>query len=129
MSVPVGLGIDMIDLAHFRVHYGDEDSELLSRCFTECEIETAGTGVDRLARLAARFAVKEATFKALGGGEGVGLPEIETVAGEDGALAVVLHGSAKELAHARRVTSFLVSLTHSAVSAAAVVIALSAGPR
>jgi len=129
MSVPVGLGLDMVDLAHFRVHYGNEDSELLARCFTECEIKAAGTGVDRLARLAARFAVKEATFKALGGGEGVGLPEIEAVACKDGALAVVLHGSAKELADARGVTSFLVSLTHSATSAAAVVIALSAGPR
>lgn len=129
MSVPVGLGLDLIDLAHFRIHYGDEDPELLARCFTKCEIENAGTGVDRLARLAARFAVKEATFKALGGSEGVGLPEIETVTGEDGAPAVVLHGSARELADARGVTSFLVSLTHSAVSAAAVVIALSAGPR
>ncbi|NKE48578.1 holo-ACP synthase [Roseomonas frigidaquae] len=129
MSVLIGLGLDLIDLTHFRVHYGDEDPELLARCFTEREIETAGTGADRLARLAARFAVKEATFKALGGGEGVGLPEIETVAGEDGVPVVVLHGSAKELAHARGVTSFLVSLTHSATSAAAVVIALSGGPR
>jgi holo-[acyl-carrier protein] synthase len=129
MSVPIGLGLDLIDLAHFRVHYGDEDPELLARCFTEREIETAGAGVDRLARLAARFAVKEATFKALGGGEGVGLAEIEMVAGEDGAPAVVLHGSAKALAEARGVTSFLVSLTHSAASAAAVVIALSGAPR
>ena len=129
MSVPVGLGLDMIDLAHFRVHYGEADSELLARCFTEGEIKAAGIEVDRLARLAARFAVKEATFKALGGGMGVGLPEIEAVAGKDGALAVVLHGSAKELADALGVTSFLVSLTHSATSAAAVVIALSAGPR
>lgn len=129
MSVPIGLGLDLIDLAHFSVHYGDEDPELLERCFTEREIEAAGTGADRLARLAARFAVKEATFKALGGGEGVGLPQIETVAGEDGAPAVVLHGSAREIADARGVTSFLVSLTHSAASAAAVVIALSGGPR
>lgn len=129
MSVPIGLGLDLIDLAHFRVHYGDEDPELLARCFTEREIETAGMGADRLAHLAARFAVKEATFKALGGGERVGLPEIETVAGKDGAPAVVLYGSAKELADARGVTSLLVSLTHSAATAAAVVIALSGGPR
>ena len=129
ISVPIGLGLDLVDLEHFRIHYGDEDPELLARCFTAREIENAGKGVDRLARLAARFAVKEATFKALGGGEGVGLPEIETVAFEDGAPAVVLHGSARELADARGVTSFLVSLTHSAASAAAVVIALSGGAR
>lgn len=129
MSALIGLGLDLIDLAHFRVHYGDEDPELLARCFTEREIEAAGTGADRLARLAARFAVKEATFKALGGSEDVGLPEIETVTGENGAPAVVLYGSAKDLADARGATSFLVSLTHSAASAAAVVIALSGGPR
>ncbi|MDP9415676.1 MAG: 4'-phosphopantetheinyl transferase superfamily protein [Pseudomonadota bacterium] len=129
MSVPVGLGLDLIDLAHFRVHYGDEDPELLARCFTDGELKSAGDGVDRLARLAARFAVKEAAFKALGGGERVGLPDIETVTVEGGAPEIVLHGPAREIAEARGVTSFLVSLAHSAASAAAVVIALSAGPR
>lgn len=129
MSIPVGLGLDLIDLEHFRVHYGDEEPELLARCFTQREIENAGTGADRLARLAARFAVKEALFKALGGGEGIGLPEVETVTDENGTPTVVLHGSAKKLADVRGITSFLLSLTHSAASAAAVVIALSDGPR
>lgn len=45
-----GLGLDLIDLAHFAIHYGDEDLELLERCFTAQEIVAAGDGTDRLAR-------------------------------------------------------------------------------
>ena len=129
MGIPVGVGLDLIDLAHFAIHYGGDDPELLSRCFTDREVTSVGAGVDRLARLAARYAVKEATLKALGGAEGVGLPDIETVIGPTGAPEIVLHGPAQTLANARGTTSFLVSITHSAGSAAAVVIALSSGPR
>ena len=128
MGVAIGVGLDLIDLAHFAIHYGDDDPELLSRCFTDREVTSVGDGVDRLARLAARYAVKEATLKALGGAEGVGLPDIETVTGPTGAPEIVLHGPAQALAKARGATNFLVSLTHSAASAAAVVIALSSGP-
>ena len=129
MNIPIGLGLDLIDLEHFSVHYGNEDPDLLTRCFTSSELKSAGEGVDRLARLAARFAVKEAAFKAMGGGERVALPDIETVIGEGGAPEIVLHGAARTIADEQGITSFLVSLTHSPISAAAAVIALSAGPR
>lgn len=98
MSATVGLGLDLIDLAHFRIHYGEEDPELLSRCFTDGELSSVGTGVDRLARLAARFAAKEAACKALGGAEGIGLPDIETGTGDTGRPEIVLHGTARALA-------------------------------
>ena len=128
MGVPVGIGLDLIDLVHFSVHYGGDDPELLARCFTDQELTSVGYDVDRLARLAARFAVKEATLKALGGAKGIGLPDIETVTGPTGAPEIMLHGLAQDLAKARGATNFLVSLTHSAASAAAVVIALSSAP-
>jgi holo-[acyl-carrier protein] synthase len=127
MGIIIGLGIDLIDLEHFAIHYGDLDPELLERCFTAQEQVAVGDGADRLARLAARFAVKEATFKALGGASELSHLEIETVSSE-GAPRVVLHGKALELAHARGVSELTMSITHSASSAAAVVIA-SAGPR
>jgi holo-[acyl-carrier protein] synthase len=129
VSVPVGLGVDLIDLAQFRIHYGEEDPDLLARCFTDRELRVAGEGADRLARLAARFAVKEAAFKSLGGGERVALTDIETVTADDGAPSIILYGRAREIADALGATSFLVSLTHSAASAGAVVIALTSGPR
>jgi len=122
-----GLGLDLIDLAHFATHYGDEDPELLERCFTAQEIVAAGNGTDRLARLAGRFAVKEATFKALGGGANIAHLDIETVSGNDGAPQIRLSGAASELALQRGIATFLVSISHSAASAGAVVIGL-AGP-
>jgi len=119
-----GLGLDLIDLAHFAIHYGDEDPELLARCFTAQEIVAAGDGTDRLARLAGRFAVKEATFKALGGGADISHLDIENVSGDDGVPQIELSGAASELALKRGIATFLVSISHSAASAGAVVIAL-----
>lgn len=128
MSTLIGIGLDLIDLAHFKVHYGEEDPELLARCFTQRELEQAGDGVDRLSRLAARFAVKEAAFKALGGHANISHLEIETIAAQSGAPELELSGAAQRLAEQRGVSQLLVSVTHSASSAAAVVVAL-AGPR
>lgn len=124
----IGLGIDLIDLQHFSVHYGSEDPELLGRCFTAREIADVGQDSDRLARLAGRFAVKEATFKALGGDPDIAHLHIETITCEDGAPQVQLQGRAQELAESRGVTALFVSISHSASSAAAVVIAWG-GPR
>ena len=125
MAFVVGVGLDLIDLAHFRIHYGDGDTDLLARCFTPQELASIGDGVDRLAKMAARFAAKEATFKALGGGEQVAHLDIEIVPGTSGAPQIKLHRAAKDIADEHRVTSLIVSLTHSAASAAAVVIVLS----
>lgn len=127
MSGIVGVGLDLIDLQHFAVHYGEFDPDLLARCFTDREIRNVGEDADRLGRLAARFAVKEATFKALGGGDSVAHLDIETVSGGGGAPQVRLSGAASEMAKARGVATFLVSISHSASAAAAVVIAF-AGP-
>lgn len=122
------LGFDLIDLAHFEIHYGEDDPELLLRCFTAQEIAAAGDGVDRVARLAARYAVKEATFKAFGGAANISHLDIQTVSGKDGAPQIRLSGAAEDAASAHGITSFIVSISHSAASAGAVVIGL-AGPR
>jgi holo-[acyl-carrier protein] synthase len=129
MSGIVGIGLDLIDVAHFRVHYGDADTELLARCFTDGEIAETQSGQDRLERLAARFAAKEAAFKALAGGAGIAHTDIEVLRDESGQPQLRLHGAAKLLAQQHNVGKFLVSLTHSASAAAAVVIALSSGPK
>lgn len=121
----VGVGLDLIDLAHFDTHYGEGDADLLARCFTANEIIEAGTGCERLARLAARFAVKEAVFKSLGGGAGIALTDIEYFHGDDGEPRVRLMGAAQSLAQERGATDFRISVSHSASTAAAVVIALS----
>jgi holo-[acyl-carrier protein] synthase len=123
----LGVGIDLIDLDHFRTHYGDEDPELLERCFMSRELEQVDDGVNRIASLAARFAAKEAVYKALGG-DNVALTDVETLRASDGSVMVQLHGAAAAIAAQKGVERILISLTHSPSSAAAVAIAI-AGPR
>ena len=124
MTTIRGLGFDLIDLKHFAVHYGDDDPELLARCFTPGEIAHAGDGVNRVARLAGRFAVKEATFKALGGAASISHLDIETISTGDGAPQISLCAAASDMAKAQGISTFLVSISHSTASAGAVVIAI-----
>src|SRR5258708_6884220 len=128
-DVPLGIGLDLVDIQRFSVLYGEDDPELLARCFTPAELMAVGDGQDRLPRLAARFAAKEATYKALGGATGVAHTDIEVETGPSGAPMLTLRGAAQRAAEAKGVGALLLSLTHSDTSAAAVVIALSCGPR
>lgn len=125
----VGLGLDLIDLDRFRALYGDDDPDLLARCFTARELLDVGNDVDRPARLAARFAAKEAVFKALGGSTGIAHTDIEVVRSSSGAPEVRLHGAAAHLATAVGADYVVLSLTHSDASAAAVVLAMASEPR
>jgi len=127
--VIVGVGLDLIDLDRFEILYGVDDPDLLARCFTPQELVDAGDGVDRLARLAARFAAKEAVFKALGGAAGIAHTDIEVVSAATGAPETRLHGQAAALAVSVGVDRVTLSLTHSGAAAAAVALALSGGPR
>lgn len=129
MLTPVGIGLDLIDLKRFELLYGEEDKDLLARCFTKDELESAGDGVDRVARLAGRFAAKEAAYKAIGGASRIALTDIVVTSDSMGKPTLVLHGEAKAAADRVGITSFLCSYTHSDASVAAVVVALSAGPR
>lgn len=125
----VGVGLDLVDLDQFKLLYGDEDEELLARCFTVQELADADDGVDRLARLAARFAAKEAVFKALGGAVGVAHTDIEVVRSPSGAPQVRLHGAAANLANQGGIEQVMLTLTHSPAAAAAVALAMGGGPR
>ncbi|MBO0211804.1 4'-phosphopantetheinyl transferase superfamily protein, partial [Vibrio sp. Vb0877] len=64
----VGHGIDIIDLEDFERLLESSGPHLIARSFTDEEVTTAGSGHKRAARLAARFAAKEAVLKSLGTG-------------------------------------------------------------
>ena len=70
-----------------------------------------------------RFAAKEAVMKALGVGLGaVGWHDVEVVRAAGGAPSLVVTGRAAELAAAAGGTRWLVSLTHTATIAQAIVL-------
>jgi holo-[acyl-carrier protein] synthase len=120
---PVGLGFDLVDLERFRLLYGDSDPDTLSRVFTPHELEVTATGVDRWHRLAARWAVKEAVLKVLGGmQDGMSWTDIELRTALDGAPSVKLRGDASAKAQSLGITSWLVSISHTDNTVGAVTI-------
>ena len=117
----IGIGIDAVDVARFR-RVLDRTPGVAGRLFTEAELGVEG---DRVPRLAARFAAKEAVMKALGVGLGAfAFREVEVVRAPSGQPDLVLSGSAASLAAARGVRTWRVSLTHTTAVAEAVAVAL-----
>lgn len=124
----VGVGVDAVDVDRFR-RVLERRPTLAERVFTDGERADAGAVRDPAERLAARFAAKEAVMKALGSGLGsFGLRDVEVVRAPGtgataGAPSLHLVARAAELALARRVTRWHVSLTHTSQVAMAVVVA------
>jgi holo-[acyl-carrier protein] synthase len=115
------VGIDLVAVDQIEESVACHGDRFLERIYTARE--RADSRRDP-ARLAARFAAKEATLKALGrGDEGIAWQSIEVLRGPDGQPSIQLSGAAAELALSRGVTSLAVSLTHARRHAAAVVVA------
>lgn len=112
-----GVGIDLIEIE--RVERALERRPgLAARLFTEAELEYAAGQARPGRHLAARFAAKEATIKALALADGAPLRQIEVVSGAPPTLR--LSGRALEAAAERRLH---LSITHTDAHASAVVIA------
>jgi holo-[acyl-carrier protein] synthase len=125
----VRVGIDLTSVSQVADAIDEHGDHYLTRVYTAREVEDCRgpSGVDA-ARLAARFAVKEATRKVLGIADGgVGWTSIEVVR-HPASLDIRLSGAAADLADAAGLTSFAVSVTHEEGLAAAVVVAEGASP-
>lgn len=121
----VAVGTDVIEIARIQRSLDDFGDRFLKRVYTEREREWYGTRVNELA---ARFAAKEATSKALGTGIiGIRWREMEVLPNRRGKPVLVLHGRAAERARQLGLTSFSVSLTHSRTDAMAFVVATGEG--
>lgn len=118
----VAVGIDVIEIARIQRTLDDFGERFLRRVFTERERESYGR---RVSELAARFAAKEATSKALGTGiRGIRWREMEIISNRRGKPVLVLHGQAAERARLLGLRAFDVSLSHSRTDALAFVVGL-----
>ena len=127
MNAPDALrvGIDLVQVSRIAESLERLGERFLNRVFTRDEIAYA-TAAPALAaeRLAARFAAKEATLKALrlDEGGGIDLRDIEVRRSPSGACELLLHGRAGRAAEVAGIAHLALSLSHEGDYAAAVVV-------
>lgn len=120
----IGIGTDLVELDRFRLAL-DRTPGIVNRLFSEAEQAYARGRRDPTERFAARFAAKEAVLKAMGAGLwSCPLREIEVVRAESGQPSVVLHGRAADVARARGVREWRLTMTHTERVAQAIAVAL-----
>lgn len=126
MSRVIGLGMDIADLDRVRRAWLKHGESFALRVCTPDEWAYCSRHTDPVPGLAARFAAKEAVAKALGTGIGAqcALLDVEVKSNDAGAPFIMLHGSAGVTAREQGITGWLLTMTHSRLSAAATVIAL-----
>jgi holo-[acyl-carrier protein] synthase len=120
----MGIGIDLVDVARLERLLAEWPG-MAARLFTDAERAYAAARHRPAQHLAARYAAKEATFKALGAGwPQIAWHDVEVVA-TDAAPLLELRGRAAELAAGART---LVSLSHDGGMAIAQVVLVGGEP-
>jgi holo-[acyl-carrier protein] synthase len=122
----VGHGIDIVEVAAFAELFELPGARPAEVYFTQAELRDAGTGPNRIQRLAARFAAKEAVLKALGTGwsQDIAWTDIEVVTLPSGQPTLRLAGGAIVASAQRQIGGWEISMSHVNSAAIASVIAI-----
>jgi len=120
VTVIVGLGVDVVDLARFE-RAVSRTPRLRERLFAESERALP------LRSLAARFAAKEALVKALGDAEDVNWIDMTIASDTPGNPSFVVAGPLAALLERRGIAALHVSMSHDAGVAVATVVAEARG--
>jgi len=109
-----GLGVDLVSIPRMRTTIERWQDRFVERVFTETEIAYCRARRDPTPHFAARFAAKEAGFKALGTGltMGVHWRELEVRREREEAPTLVLSGRAREIGLGKGGSRMLLSLPH-----------------
>jgi holo-[acyl-carrier protein] synthase len=124
VSMIVGTGVDIAEVARIRESVERFGDRFLRRIFTEGEIGYCERKATRYESYAARFAAKEAGMKALGTGwsQGVRWRDIEVVRPKGQRPTLQFHGEAAVIAARLGTKNIALSITHTAEEALAHVI-------
>ncbi len=129
--IPLGLGIDLVEVPRIRDLLNKHGERFKSRTFTQAESAYCDSCADPAVHFAARFAAKEAAAKALGTGlwaEGVVWTDLEVIRDPLGKPSLLMHNAAATHAAAMGVQGSLISLTHTKEQAMAQVILIGERP-
>lgn len=111
----IGIGIDLVQVSRFEQQL-QKAPALRQRLFTVAEREL------NIRSLAARFAAKEAVAKALAAPAGMNWQHCQIVVDAAGAPHVVITGTVADIAEAKGVRRFHLSLSHDGDWATAMVV-------
>ena len=121
-----GIGVDIVQLARIAQALKTYEKRFLQRIFSPREVEQCeAEPAERVRRYAARFAAKEAAFKAFRDdlGDHLHWHDFEVESDASGVPALRLSGRAAEICDRLGITRIHLSLSHTDVSASAIVVA------
>ena len=120
-----GIGVDIIEVARIEKQISGESISFVKKVFTPKEIEYCEKKIKNKAQnYAARFAAKEAFFKAIGTGlrDGLSWKDIEIENDPQGKPDLLLTGKSKQWVADHQICNIYISLSHVKELAIAVVI-------
>lgn len=109
-----GIGTDIIEVSRMEKHL-EKNSALINKLYTEIEQKYCKKGkLTKYQCFAARFAAKEAFFKALGTGYryGMAFHEIEILNDNLGKPYINPHGKVKEYIEEQKIKNIHLSISH-----------------
>lgn len=119
-----GIGTDIVEIERIKKAIARFTEGFKRRIFTDVEWEYCWDKKNPIPSLAARFAAKEAVFKALGIGLGsCNWKDVEVSNNHNGKPEINLYGKAAEIASSHFISSVEVSLSHCKNHAIAFVVA------
>lgn len=109
-----GFGVDIVEVKRIKSAVKKWGRRFLDKIYTKRELAYCKSKGAPEQHLAARFAAKEAVYKAFGGEEDapIAWTDVEILNEKNGKPKVILKGSAKRLKEKRRISKVVVSLSH-----------------
>jgi holo-[acyl-carrier protein] synthase len=120
----IGTGVDVVEIPRFRTIIDRLKDRFIARVFSANEQKFCHEHRDPIPHFAARFAAKEALFKALGTGWAKGVTWLDVEVQREGqdAPTIMLHGEAQRLSVSKGAHKIHLSLSHTEQWAVATVI-------
>ncbi|MGQ0828435.1 MAG: holo-ACP synthase [Bacteroidota bacterium] len=118
----LGIGTDIAEVA--RIAKSIENNSFKEKVFSKMEIKYCEAKANRAESFAARFAAKEAFFKALGSGwrGGMAFNEVEVINDELGRPILQVLGKTSEIIREKKIKIIHVSLSHTKEMAVAMIV-------